>query len=202
MPDAVCPICGADYAKDGFDIPFETFLGFGGDKVPDIDLNFSGEYQSKATPTVFEMFGSSHVFRSRYYRYGGRKTAYGYVMKYLQERGLSALPRPRKTGWPRAVPASNEPPVSIPAVWWLSRATRRSMISARRSTPPTTRTPISSPPISNITAWRQTLLKLDMDDDPTMTRMLEDMTGVDAKKIPLDDPATKEIFRSPAPSAG
>ena len=63
MPDAVCPVCGTPYAKDGFNIPFETFLGFGGDKVPDIDLNFSGEYQP-TPPVHLELFGQTHVFRA------------------------------------------------------------------------------------------------------------------------------------------
>ncbi len=197
LPDAVCPKCGSVYAKEGFNIPFETFLGFGGDKVPDIDLNFSGEYQAKAHTYCTEMFGRSHVFRAGTVGTVAEKTAFGYVKKYLEERGKTATAAEknrlaagcvgvRRTtgqhpGGLVVIPQENE-------IWDFCPVQH----------------PADDPKSDQITthfeyhSMEENLLKLDMlgHDDPTMIRMMEDMTGVDAKTIPLDDKQTMSIFTS------
>ena len=197
LPDATCPHCGAAYEKDGFNIPFETFLGFGGDKVPDIDLNFSGEYQARAHQYCISMFGASHVFRAGTIGTVAEKTAFGYVKKYMPERGKTASKAEearlasgcvgvRRTtgqhpGGLVVIPQENE-------IWDFCPVQH----------------PADDPNSDQITthfeyhSMEENLLKLDMlgHDDPTMIRMMEDMTGVDAKTIPLDDKGTMSIFTS------
>ena len=197
LPDRDCPVCGTAMKKDGFNIPFETFLGYGGTKVPDIDLNFSGEYQSNAHRHTFELFGQTHVFRAGTVGTVAEKTAYGYVLKYMEERGRKAnkaeLARlasgcvgiKRTTGQHPGgmvvIPGDKEIydfcPVQHPA---------------------------DDPNTDIVTthfeyhSMEENLLKLDMlgHDDPTMIRMLQDVSGIDPITIPLDDKDTMSIFCS------
>ena len=197
MPDKVCPVCGEKYVKDGFDIPFETFLGYGGGKVPDIDLNFSGEYQARAHQHAIEMFGKTQVFRAGTIGTLAEKTAFGMVKKYLEERGESAgnAELDRLTlgcvGVRRTTGQHPGGLVVVPDDMDVEDFTA-------------VQHPADDPDSDTVTThfeyhcMEDNLLKLDMlgHDDPTMIRMLEDLTGVNARAIPLDDPDTMSIFTS------
>ena len=197
LPDRECPECGASLNKLGFDIPFEVFMGFHGDKVPDIDLNFSGEYQGAIHSYTEEMFGREQVFRAGTIGTLADKTAYGFIMKYLEQinenrrnaeinRLVSKLSGVRRTtgqhpGGMVVIPEQMEvydfTPIQYPA---------------------------NDPSSGTITthfeyhALEDCLVKLDIlgHDDPTMLRMLGDLTGVSVLDIPLNDPATMSIFSS------
>ncbi|MDR3309778.1 MAG: PolC-type DNA polymerase III [Oscillospiraceae bacterium] len=200
MPDAVCPECGAQYKKEGFDIPFETFLGFGGDKVPDIDLNFSGEYQAEAHRRTIELFGADRVFRAGTIGTIATETAYGYVRKYLETTGGTAT--------------RSEELRLAQGIVGVKRTTSQhpgGLIVIPDDMEITDFCPAQHPADDSesdiITthfeyhSMEDNLLKLDElgHDVPTMIKMLGDMTGVSPDEIPLDDPDALAAFRDPRP---
>ena len=197
LPDKNCPVCGRPLVKDGFDIPFETFLGFKGDKEPDIDLNFSGEYQSKAHKYTEVIFGAGQTYRAGTIGTLADKTAYGYVKNYYEERGR------RKRG------------CEINRIVLGCTGVRRStgqhpggIIVLPVGEDINSFTPVQHPANDMTTDIVTThfdyhsidhnLLKLDIlgHDDPTMIRMLQDLTGIDPTKIPLDDPKVMSLFQN------
>ena len=200
LPDKKCPNCNIPLEKAGQDMPFATFLGFNADKVPDIDLNFSGDNQASAHEYTKVLFGVDNVYRAGTIGTVADKTAYGFVKGYCEDKGINLRSVEIErlalgcTGVKRTTGQHPGGIVVIPGYMDVFDFT-----------------PFQFPADDDTSAWRTThfdyhaidqdVLKLDIlgHDDPTVLRMLQDLSGMDVTKVPLDDKATMDIFKTPEP---
>jgi len=198
LPDQNCEICGNPLQKDGYSIPFEVFLGFKGDKVPDIDLNFSGDYQARAHAYIEELFGKGYVYRAGTISGLAEKTAYGFAAKYLEERGMRAGRAHKErlaAGCMGVKRTTGQHPggiVVLPKEFDICQFTaiQHPADDIEGSTLTTH---------YDFRSMHDILVKLDClgHDDPTMMHRLEELTGISFRDIPLDDQRVMSLFQSP-----